>query len=1512
MAATARKGEGSTEQQSIAPSQQAIEEQTTASESEASVGLSVFAQLMGELPARGHATAATDAESGDRSVSVPVEGATTLSGNDDSWRSARPQSTRASRSEDGVSLINVSRPLAASDQSTRVPASDPSEDSSRSASPDSDFDSDFGYAYESEDEPEQIEAVFTGSSRLEIAEPEGDGLALLHRQRDQSAMLSFSADRTLAVSSDGPFQSAFATMEAVERANAALTSAGSAVRLRLEEEHHVDVPVPRGGGARRLYRVTPQLSGRPDVDSRNLTALAMGGSPNRLVFRDPLGGTATVGIDSTGRLDEVHRLVSALIDSIEFGHPVRSFSDAEWAAEVIRSRGGPDVSELEGPHVAGRGYAAHVKEDTALRGLTERTGGNASALAKVGEGYVTQSIAGSGANSEELAQHDQDFDEARTPYGRHYAAVVLASEDGDSHVTLENVTHSGNRTALLFHAVYKNLDRFPGDRLTALHASTQARVHAADSAEQKEIAEASLEFVTRLIALRSAVDENQRRSAPSALQAEETKAMAAFQALSERMGLPDEGQCWSLRLIRPSAGETFHDLMVRKTWMANAFTAVVAGGPHPITDRPAPLSVGERTAASLAELVQSTTQSIPQGQNSTTHQQHREYAPHIGDVLAYRRINLDKWRILGSIGRARDSDAAAAVSNAAAEGFRARTRRIEDAWKEAQAESMSPVMDSFLESPSAHLLKAWKERQEWRAEVELSIAQLADDQSGYDRTVLRQFGAFLDEQMATIRTELETRDAAGTRELDPRVQWLLSQADLEELDASAEQMFVTAKVLGEDLRQVQLGDTTGPLTDAEDLRRRRDEVLTALHVYSGLDSQEIPWNQIDRRGRLELFAAELRTQELRRHLTKAALHRLAHLNLEWRTGYGFADPEKALVLLQSLHRHLTSPAMTAVTNVDIGRFRTFMEAPDTRLDDLLGVTVNSDTTGEAPLNLVPAALASKQRQNAGAAPHTGIAIHWKHGLRRRALHTPVPTRTAVPDDGAPVPSDFYSGFTLSSLHALVVRGDEAAVRLALAEATDYAHDQELLRERDSGRFHAVHFGADLPGGLGWQDVERVVLPFWDRSTRHEASGLAAELRNFAEQAGLDFSVDYTEVPPPLIPSDPPMPVHTLIETDDTATIGLDYVPLTTRSATALPQLVTDKIFIADPQADDRLPNSTSSQAPWTQISPPEERPFFVRAAMALAPEHTLLQFNNGVIRSLSAREFAARVADDFPPDTVDGPIVLLIAYGGAGHLELARLLAARTGRQVWAFTRNLEVMASDGQARVTVFTGHTGRQDGLWTLSHPGDLRSAALQEPVADAVFTGDGQILPDSFILTTTIPDANTYRPIGRSAHTREFHHRYEQLQQDIPRLAEHVVVSSGNTTGKESPAPTPVNRQLYPVDAHHEDSVGFDVRTPGNEETGISPDEFGGYLRRRRSLGSLRIMLVACDAGSKSGSGPAPAQVVANTIGNKVFAANSSVNVQLGLAPRADGKEAEWLTFTPQPHSSEDPQATPGLAE
>ncbi|MFB7505562.1 protein-glutamine glutaminase family protein, partial [Streptomyces broussonetiae] len=63
LAVTAGEGEGRTEQQSVTPSQQAIEEQMTASESEASDGLPGFAQLMGELPARGHVTVATDAES---------------------------------------------------------------------------------------------------------------------------------------------------------------------------------------------------------------------------------------------------------------------------------------------------------------------------------------------------------------------------------------------------------------------------------------------------------------------------------------------------------------------------------------------------------------------------------------------------------------------------------------------------------------------------------------------------------------------------------------------------------------------------------------------------------------------------------------------------------------------------------------------------------------------------------------------------------------------------------------------------------------------------------------------------------------------------------------------------------------------------------------------------------------------------------------------------------------------------------------------------------------------------------------------------------------------------------------------------------------------------------------------------------------------------------------------------------------------------------------------------------
>ncbi|MFE4453468.1 hypothetical protein [Streptomyces sp. NPDC056796] len=926
-----------------------------------------------------------------------------------------------------------------------------------------------------------------------------------------------------------------------------------------------------------------------------------------------------------------------------------------------------------------------------------------------------------------------------------------------------------------------------------------------------------------------------------------------------------------------------------------------------------PLPIGDGSPEALAVFLRSVTE-VPSGQDVAGLQQHSEQAEFAPDPLRESRELFDLWRSLGTTSQARHHHPAGKGDGAAAERFRARTQIIERSTVRARALAAAPLTEAFLASPSTHLREALKTRQDWIRELELSATVLTGADVYYHRTISGLYGRFLGKQVTGIDDELKRRDGAGSAERDPRVGWLLDEVtEIGDLDEVADRMAGVAQVLDDVIHRARRGDMDLPGVQVGELEQRRGDMTAAVGVFSALSRREIPWEDTGQDVRRELIAAELHTQQLQPHMESAALHRLRHLNRRWGTTYPLDEPGRAAALLADVHTHLTSPFMAPVTHVDSESLERLMADPGARMDDLLGVTTDPGTPGATPFRAVPARLVSTRRQSAGATPHDGIAIHWKQTLRGHALHTPVP----APAAGAAVlaaPAGFRTGFTLTSLHALLVRGDEDAVRLALAEVTGFAHDPVLLRESTMGRMTtSAHFGVIIPGELGWQDVENVVVPHWDPVTLHRAAELLPRLRDFARDARLPLFAASLETAPPLTPSVPPAPVSTpVLKGDDT--MGLDYFPLTRRTATALRGLVTQGLYVTREGARPLTTNDPTGKPPWTIPGRSDGQPFFVRAARGNVPGHTLVQYDNGVVRDLSAREFAARVVADIPADAAPGPVVLLVPYGGAGHLKMPRLLAALTGRQVWAFTRDLDVLPHTDQRSklVTAFTGRQAHRDGTWVLSEPDDLRRPAGRQSVPDAVVLMSGGAIPEDYLLTTPLPHPETFRPTGRASHVPAFQYAAQPSQGLWPALSEYREGAGTDPRGearrllwKESGA----GEKIYYWDGHgRKDAVR--VALEGGREGHLPPDEFGLYLRRRPSGDFRKFVLVTCNAGD-GGTKPAVAQTVANITGSETFATNTQVNGYLNVSPRPDGQEAAWLRFSPQPAAEPAPTASVAAA-
>ncbi|MGW0856638.1 hypothetical protein [Streptomyces sp. NPDC002690] len=1366
--------------------------------------------------------------------------------------------------------------------------------------------------------PAGTTAPLTGSAALRILEPEDgqQGLVLLVREADGPAALSFSADMTLAVGVDGTFQSAYATAEAIERSNAAMAAAGSGVRLRRDENHHTDVPSAEASGPVRLYRVTPVLPGRPEADAHGLTSLVLGGHPDRLVFRDRNQGTATAGL--TGRPDGVHRLLSELLDDVDRGRHGPVYPDAPAAAEAAGDTTGPGPWQ-DTEALAGR-YGTHLERN---RGVVTEVmngiGGNTGALARVGEGYVTHSLT-----------------EPDSPY---YASVVLASEDGRHQVTLETAPRTVGRRDLLTDVVWRTLRRHPGDRLSAWLSSADGKRTDSMPPGEAEAVEAEVTVVRHLIELRAKLDSVTGRTGvdadPESMTSRmrrltrdaESEAVDALDVMLRHLGLPDEADRWRLRLVGSGDGETFHDVLVRERGSSLAFTTVVARAANRALDVPPPFLIGDGSPEQLAAVAEREAALIPSPARLGDLGEHHELGPFGDDFLADTRRDLDLWLQLAGTERRRATDPAGEGGGKDAQRFRSRTGHITRARREAEQRATAPLGDAFLDSPSSQLLQAAADRRAWSHDLRLALSKLAETDGS--SVALARFVGVLDSQVAHLGQRLRERDGGASGGPDPRVEWILDRTG-DDLAESAHRMRGLAWAMGQMASRAAQARTGkddseaydsvvhGTDTDAPDpsasaaqesrgaspahpdrdllkWRQAQDEVLTASQVLMALAGRDRSWSRTGPEARRELIAAELSTQRLRPSMTEAALHRLAHLNQRWGTSYRL-DEDHAPELLRTLHTHLASPSMTAVTNVQREDFRVLLSDQQTAPSVSLAARLRAITA-------VPAALVSAARQRAGGSPHSGYAIHWKHDARGNALHTPVPPpEDGVDDDG--VPGDFWSAGTMSSLHALVVRGDEAAVRLALAEATDYAHDPELRREHRSGR-HATsaHFGVLLPGHLSWQDVDHVVFPHWDETTRKLAETLTARLPAVTAAMGGLRGVS-VQTPPPLVSRGTPEPVHTQLRTKDDS-VALDYVPATKRAADAMENLVGERVYLTSRVRGPLSDLDGEEAAPWSPSLDPGERPVFVRADRGRRPGQTLVQFDNGVTRDLSAEEFAARVADDLPPDTPPGPVVLLVPYGGAGHLEMPRLLAARTDRAVWAFTADLEVLPGPGEETeaVAFFQGHTGNRRGMWVLSLPDDLRAAALRNSApADVIVTSAGRVVPDTFVATTTIPDARTFRPLGRSSHGPRFQHEVQLDQTKFARSTEYQAGAPGvGAVGKRRRLPWTVgggNRaaSTYFWDSHS-NGDSFEITVDGGSKDSLTAPELTAYLRRRPSLRSMDVVLVACKAGDSKGGAPATAQRIADTLGRKVYAGNTKVNGVELVDVRNDDREAGWLTFVPR---------------
>ncbi len=349
-----------------------------------------------------------------------------------------------------------------------------------------------------------------------------------------------SQDHTLAIDADGLSQHAYATEQAVDQANAKLAAAGSSVRLKADPE--ISLTFTRGDTLPTppLLQVTPRFltrSERSEEETCRDFAQMVSGQlrASHVVFRVP-GRVSTGRISAldTAEVTGTHHLAESLAEVAD-GLTDPAVTGPSWAAAQI-ARDNRGVGGQGGAPLPGREYGSALSYEyvddprrDAVTRAARQTGINEGAWAEVGEGYLVQSISAADDEGKPTlaVNYAKPTASNRSHFGYHFATVVLASEDGQSQLTLENHARVSRNKAEMNAAVEENL-RSSAAQLRELAARLHERARfaeqvGADSARQDALKSrarlADLLVTAREARDRGASEEEQNRTFQQAARA---------------------------------------------------------------------------------------------------------------------------------------------------------------------------------------------------------------------------------------------------------------------------------------------------------------------------------------------------------------------------------------------------------------------------------------------------------------------------------------------------------------------------------------------------------------------------------------------------------------------------------------------------------------------------------------------------------------------------------------------------------------------------------------------------------------------------------------------------------------------------------------------------------------------------------------------------------------------------------------------------------------------------------
>ena len=406
--------------------------------------------------------------------------------------------------------------------------------------------------------------------------------------------IQVSQDHSLAIDAGGLSQHAYATERAVDEANAKLAAAGSKVRLTADPEVSLTLTRADGLPTPPLLRVTPEFltrSGRSEEEACRDFAQMVSGEvrASHVVFRAPERPVATGQVSAldTAEVTGTHHLAESL-SHVADGRIDPATTGPLWAATQI-AQDNRGVGGQGGAPMPGREYGSALSYEQvddprreALAQAARRTGINEGAWAQVGEGYLVQSI----STADAAGRPTLEFNYAKpgasneSHFGYHFASVVLASEDGQSQLTLENHARVSRNRAEMHEAVERNL-RSSAAELRALAHSLNQRVRYAEQVEASPEHREMLKTRARLADLLVAAKEARDNGLPVEEQERATRQAATVMLRTAPM-IDGKAQ-WYFRSYSRRPGESMHEthaelLSDHLSAEANPLTLVVLHG----------------------------------------------------------------------------------------------------------------------------------------------------------------------------------------------------------------------------------------------------------------------------------------------------------------------------------------------------------------------------------------------------------------------------------------------------------------------------------------------------------------------------------------------------------------------------------------------------------------------------------------------------------------------------------------------------------------------------------------------------------------------------------------------------------------------------------------------------------------------------------------------------------------------------------------------------------------------